>query len=151
MTRVRLCIPLSRGNNGRCPGNDRKETSTCMGSQCRRGSGRMSPWSDWSPCSVTCGLGDETRTRRCIRGNVLEAGSGSTPRTGLGVTPRTGQGVTPRIGQEATHMADCKWSYTSLRQCIMSTCGKGEYAARNSGFVSVISENIYVRQHGVYQ
>ena len=26
----------------------------------------LSPWTDWTPCSKTCGTGDRTRTRNCV-------------------------------------------------------------------------------------
>lgn len=29
-------------------------------------SGVWSCWTDWSPCSVTCGLGKKSRTRDCL-------------------------------------------------------------------------------------
>ncbi len=26
----------------------------------------LSPWTDWTPCSKSCGTGDRTRTRNCV-------------------------------------------------------------------------------------
>lgn len=49
-------------------------TRSCNTHRCR---GEWSCWTDWSPCSVTCGLGVETRTRECRNpGSMDTAGAG---------------------------------------------------------------------------
>jgi len=44
---------------------DSFETEACS-STCEKKHG---DWSDWSPCSLTCGVGEKTRTRKCLQGN----------------------------------------------------------------------------------
>ena len=39
-------------------------TDSCSGQGCIF----LSPWTSWNSCSVSCGLGEQTRSRTCVQG-----------------------------------------------------------------------------------
>ncbi|XP_063244172.1 uncharacterized protein LOC134543199 isoform X2 [Bacillus rossius redtenbacheri] len=59
-----------------CHGRD-LERQPCAGSACAaRQGGEWSGWSDWSPCSSSCGRGFTSRIRRCGTERANSSGSG---------------------------------------------------------------------------
>uniref|UniRef100_H2Y3E3 Hemicentin-1 n=1 Tax=Ciona intestinalis TaxID=7719 RepID=H2Y3E3_CIOIN len=63
MIRTRSCLPDGVGCADMGPSS---ESSSCNIQQCPE----WSEWYPWQQCSVTCGVGQQTRTRECINGNV---------------------------------------------------------------------------------
>ncbi|XP_078487952.1 uncharacterized protein LOC100179634 isoform X3 [Ciona intestinalis] len=63
MIRTRTCLPDGVGCADMGPSS---ESSSCNIQQCPE----WSEWYPWQQCSVTCGVGQQTRTRECINGNV---------------------------------------------------------------------------------
>ncbi|XP_062599842.1 coadhesin-like, partial [Saccostrea cucullata] len=71
--RLRSCSNPSPAGGGKdCVGN-LHETQSCSQTPCPVDGG-WSSWTDWSSCSVTCGSGQETRTRTCNRPAPLYGG-----------------------------------------------------------------------------
>ena len=63
------------GNGAPCPGDDElTKVEACYNDECAKPC-EMSEWSDYGPCSVTCGAGYSVRTRRVVRDPV----NGGTP------------------------------------------------------------------------
>jgi len=56
--RTRFCL------NGKCVGEDMEEMPCQEQAHCAL-DGRFSDWSEWGQCSVSCGVGEATRTRLC--------------------------------------------------------------------------------------
>ncbi|XP_069119936.1 uncharacterized protein [Argopecten irradians] len=62
--RIRTCDNPSPGNGGKaCKGGD-QDGRACTNVECPINGG-WSTWSDFGPCSVTCGPGHRTKTRTC--------------------------------------------------------------------------------------
>nr|CAB3266607.1 SCO-spondin [Phallusia mammillata] len=64
MERRRVCLNGIPGEGG-CPGTV-NDVSDCAVESCPVG--RWSLWSEWSPCSSSCGVGVKSRDRQCIDG-----------------------------------------------------------------------------------
>merc|ERR1719239_1243182 len=64
-TRTRTCLSQSTAP---CQGQDLTNTVSCNEQQCRA---KMSQWSNWSNCPVTCGTGQRTRSRTCSTANSI--------------------------------------------------------------------------------
>merc|ERR1712179_796017 len=58
-SRSRSCIPPQNGGFS-CP----SDTQECDNGPCPVDGG-FSTWDEWGPCTVECGGGDQTRSRRC--------------------------------------------------------------------------------------
>ncbi|XP_035657355.1 netrin receptor UNC5A-like [Branchiostoma floridae] len=65
-TRDRSCTNPAPAHGGvKCDGRSDQETQACdTGVSCQVDGG-WSDWSPWSACSVTCGVGEQTRDRSC--------------------------------------------------------------------------------------
>lgn len=61
--RTRVCERNS------CEGTT-KMARACNTQPCEGFTAQWSCWTDWSPCSVSCGVGKKTRTRRCLSTSV---------------------------------------------------------------------------------
>ena len=59
--RTRECGLRNRNSENPCL-KPLEETRKCNELPCPI----FGPWSEWSPCSVTCGGGNQTRTRECL-------------------------------------------------------------------------------------
>ncbi|CAG2214239.1 Hemicentin-1,Coadhesin,Thrombospondin-2,Thrombospondin-1,Mucin-like protein [Mytilus edulis] len=63
-TKTRSCSNPAPNHGGEDCGNDDSATQTCTKHECPI-NGRWSDWSPWNTCSVTCGVGTQTKTRSC--------------------------------------------------------------------------------------
>lgn len=60
----------SPGNGGACLPSDLEETQACNTQSCKTNSDldcQLGPWSAWDECSVTCGVGETSRSRQVAR------------------------------------------------------------------------------------
>ena len=73
--RTRECGLLSKGTNNPCK-QTLIEVNKCNVLPCPS----FGPWSSWSPCSVTCGGGNQTRRRECLPPNEVTGGSAAKQR-----------------------------------------------------------------------
>ena len=73
--RTRECGLLSKGTNNPCK-QTLIEVNKCNVLPCPS----FGPWSSWSPCSVTCGGGNQTRMRECLPPNEVTGGSAAKQR-----------------------------------------------------------------------
>ena len=98
--RLRVCDnPVPRGGGKSCVGNH-IESSTCNNMACLV-NGDWSLWGAWTPCTVSCGRGLQTRDRSCY--NTLSANGGS---------KCSGDGTSSREGntqQCPTQTSPTKW------------------------------------------
>ena len=64
-TRVRECAQPRYGDepSSACGVGDRNETTACNQSPCPT----WTPWTEWTPCSASCGGGTQHRARECVK------------------------------------------------------------------------------------
>uniref|UniRef100_A0A8C4HKV4 Adhesion G protein-coupled receptor B2 n=1 Tax=Dicentrarchus labrax TaxID=13489 RepID=A0A8C4HKV4_DICLA len=150
--RTRSCVSSPYGTL--CSGALREtrmcnNTASCPGEPGITGSvhGLWEEWSSWSLCSVTCGRGSRTRTRKCVNGggavacgrpdiqtklcNIavcpvegqwLEWG----PWSGCSVTCNTGTQERQRRCSASVHgWAECKGLHQESRECTNPSCSGG--------------------------
>lgn len=63
-SRTRSCTNPAPKNGGRSCSGQASESRICGRRTCPVG--QFTEWSNWSPCSVTCGRGVTQRTRQCL-------------------------------------------------------------------------------------
>ncbi|UMM42765.1 hypothetical protein L5515_018465 [Caenorhabditis briggsae] len=115
-SRTRFCAnPKPSQGGAQCSGSD-FELNPCFDpARCHLRDGGWSIWSDWSPCSASCGFGVQTRDRTC-----------SSPE------PRGGQLCTGLAHQTSLcdlpacdHESDGEWSAWNEWSGCMGNCGFG--------------------------
>ncbi|XP_037330274.2 adhesion G protein-coupled receptor B2 isoform X3 [Pungitius pungitius] len=150
--RTRSCVSSPYGTL--CSGALREtrmcnNTATCPGEPGSTGSvhGLWEEWSLWSLCSVTCGRGSRTRTRKCVKEGVAVACGRPEIQTKLcniAVCPVEGQwlewglwsrcSVTCNTGSEQRQRrcsasvhgwAECKGPHQESRECTNPSCSGG--------------------------
>merc|ERR1712226_217434 len=73
-TRDRQCDNPPPSNGGAdCNPNERVDTRPCTSGNCPVDGG-WTGWSSWSSCSVSCGMGEETRNRECLNPEPANGG-----------------------------------------------------------------------------
>ncbi|XP_066297373.1 uncharacterized protein [Branchiostoma lanceolatum] len=121
-SRSRSCDnPRPLGGGANCTGNS-EETQVCdTGQQCPV-DGNWSPWTFWSSCDVTCGFGNQSRSRSCDNPRPLGGGANCTGNSEETQVCDTGQQC-PVNGN---------WSeWTSWSSCNV-TCGLGNHSRSRS-------------------
>ncbi|XP_077937263.1 brain-specific angiogenesis inhibitor 2 isoform X32 [Gasterosteus aculeatus] len=152
--RTRSCVSSPYGTL--CSGALREtrmcnNTATCPGEPGSTGTGSVhglwEEWSLWSLCSVTCGRGSRTRTRKCVKEGVAVACGRPEIQTKLcniAVCPVEGQwlewglwsrcSVTCNTGSEQRQRrcsasvhgwAECKGPHQESRECTNPSCSGG--------------------------
>ncbi|XP_078333125.1 SCO-spondin-like isoform X2 [Crassostrea virginica] len=110
--RKRLCDNPSASHGGKvCSGSD-SAVEQCVNSLGI--DGNWTSWSSWTPCSVTCGTGIETRTRNC---------SNPTPENGGQAC--SGQGIDTRQCNNTACTVDGHWSEWNPWSTCSSNAGSG--------------------------
>uniref|UniRef100_A0A8C4HKH5 Adhesion G protein-coupled receptor B2 n=1 Tax=Dicentrarchus labrax TaxID=13489 RepID=A0A8C4HKH5_DICLA len=148
--RTRSCVSSPYGTL--CSGALR-ETRMCNNTASCPVHGLWEEWSSWSLCSVTCGRGSRTRTRKCVNGggavacgrpdiqtklcNIavcpvegqwLEWG----PWSGCSVTCNTGTQERQRRCSASVHgWAECKGLHQESRECTNPSCSGGNWGSWN--------------------
>ncbi|XP_047200119.1 adhesion G protein-coupled receptor B2 isoform X16 [Hippoglossus stenolepis] len=150
--RTRSCVSSPYGTL--CSGALREtrmcnNTASCPGDPGITGSvhGLWDEWSSWSLCSVTCGRGSRTRTRKCVKGGEAVACGRPDIQTKLcniAVCPVEGQWLEwapwskcsatcntgtqerqRRCSSSAHGWAECKGPHQESRDCVNPSCGGG--------------------------
>ncbi|XP_029919408.1 adhesion G protein-coupled receptor B2 isoform X5 [Myripristis murdjan] len=150
--RTRSCVSSPYGTL--CSGALREtrmcnNTASCPGEPGITGSvhGLWEEWSSWSLCSVTCGRGSRTRTRKCVNGGgATPCGRPETqtklcniavcpvegqwldwaPWSRCSVTCNTGTQQRQRRCSSSVHgWAECKGPHQESRECTNPACGGG--------------------------
>ncbi|XP_042292618.1 adhesion G protein-coupled receptor B2 isoform X13 [Thunnus maccoyii] len=150
--RTRSCVSSPYGTL--CSGALREtrmcnNTASCPGEPGITGSvhGLWEEWSSWSLCSVTCGRGSRTRTRKCVNGGgVVACGRPETqtklcniavcpvegqwlewgPWSKCSVTCNTGSQQRQRRCSASVHgWAECKGPHQESRECTNPSCSGG--------------------------
>ncbi|KAK5855305.1 hypothetical protein PBY51_005415 [Eleginops maclovinus] len=150
--RTRSCVSSPYGTL--CSGALREtrmcnNTASCPGDPGITGSvhGLWEEWSSWSLCSVTCGRGSRTRTRKCVNGSAAMACGYPEVQTKLcniavcpvegqwlewgpwskcSVTCNTGSQQRQRRCSASVHgWAECKGPHQESRECTNPSCSGG--------------------------
>ncbi|XP_029919409.1 adhesion G protein-coupled receptor B2 isoform X6 [Myripristis murdjan] len=142
--RTRSCVSSPYGTL--CSGALR-ETRMCNNTASCPVHGLWEEWSSWSLCSVTCGRGSRTRTRKCVNGGgATPCGRPETqtklcniavcpvegqwldwaPWSRCSVTCNTGTQQRQRRCSSSVHgWAECKGPHQESRECTNPACGGG--------------------------
>uniref|UniRef100_A0A672F9Q3 Uncharacterized protein n=1 Tax=Salarias fasciatus TaxID=181472 RepID=A0A672F9Q3_SALFA len=115
--RTRSCSSPPPKNGGRKCEGEKNQVKPCNTRPCVDGG--WTPWSVWSDCSVTCGLGTHVRTRACINPPPRNNGSA------CGGADRESDALTPPLSPDDL----CPWSPWS--PCSRS-CGAGSATRRRA-------------------
>ncbi|KAF3707618.1 Adhesion G protein-coupled receptor B2 [Channa argus] len=148
--RTRSCVSSPYGTL--CSGALREtrmcnNSASCPGEPGIMGSvhGLWEEWSSWSLCSVTCGRGSRTRTRKCVNGDgACEQPETQTKLCNIAVCPVEGQwlewgpwsrcSVTCNTGTQQRQRrcsasvhgwAECKGPHQESRECTNPSCNGG--------------------------
>ncbi|XP_067112421.1 LOW QUALITY PROTEIN: adhesion G protein-coupled receptor B2 [Osmerus mordax] len=149
--RTRSCVSSPYGTL--CSGALREtrmcnNTATCPGEPgLIAAHGLWEEWSSWSLCSVTCGRGSRTRSRKCVSGGGAEACGAPESQSKLcniavcpvegqwldwapwsrcSVSCSTGSQLRQRRCSVSVHgWAECKGAHQESRECTNPSCGGG--------------------------
>ena len=113
-SRTRTCSAPYPALGGEICSGAHISTQACGSSNCRV-DGKWTAWSSWSPCSKTCGGGQESRTRTC---------SDPFPKFGGKVCPGAHL-KTQSCGSENCQV-DGNWANWSAWSSCSETCGEGQ-------------------------
>ncbi|XP_038068317.1 uncharacterized protein LOC119737785 isoform X1 [Patiria miniata] len=118
--RVRTCTdPPAQHGGADCSGED-AEVESCGDGACRR-DGNWAQWTEWSPCSKTCGFGNKTRERTC---------SDPPPSSGGDDCPGVGMPANHFQQEDCMDVYDCpvdgNWTEWSAWGNCTVLCGGGE-------------------------
>ncbi|NXE93210.1 AGRB2 protein, partial [Menura novaehollandiae] len=140
--RTRSCVSSPYGTL--CSGLLR-ETRTCNNTATCPVPGAWEEWSPWSLCSVTCGRGARTRTRRCVAsrrgGNACEGPELQAKPCNIAICPVEGQWLewgawsrcsvtcangtqqrTRKCSVSAHGWAECRGAHADARECSNPAC-----------------------------
>ncbi|XP_041900730.1 adhesion G protein-coupled receptor B2-like [Corvus kubaryi] len=140
--RTRSCVSSPYGTL--CSGLLR-ETRTCNNTATCPVPGAWEEWSPWSLCSVTCGRGARTRTRRCVAsrrgGKACEGPELQAKPCNIAICPVEGQWLewgawsrcsvtcangtqqrTRKCSVSAHGWAECRGAHADARECSNPTC-----------------------------
>uniref|UniRef100_A0A8B9NZM4 Adhesion G protein-coupled receptor B2 n=1 Tax=Apteryx owenii TaxID=8824 RepID=A0A8B9NZM4_APTOW len=140
--RTRSCVSSPYGTL--CSGLLR-ETRTCNNTATCPVHGAWEEWSPWSLCSVTCGRGARTRTRRCVApqhgGKACEGPEVQAKPCNIAICPVEGQWLewgawsrcsvtcsngtqqrTRKCSVSAHSWAECRGAHADARECSNPTC-----------------------------
>ncbi|XP_068773617.1 adhesion G protein-coupled receptor B2 isoform X2 [Struthio camelus] len=140
--RTRSCVSSPYGTL--CSGLLR-ETRTCNNTATCPVHGAWEEWSPWSLCSVTCGRGARTRTRRCVApqhgGKACEGPEVQAKPCNIAICPVEGQWLewgawsrcsvtcsngtqqrTRKCSVSAHAWAECRGAHADARECSNPTC-----------------------------
>eukprot|EP00929_Paragymnodinium_shiwhaense_P017134 TRINITY_DN1260_c0_g2_i1.p1 TRINITY_DN1260_c0_g2~~TRINITY_DN1260_c0_g2_i1.p1 ORF type:complete len:1993 (+),score=486.90 TRINITY_DN1260_c0_g2_i1:90-6068(+) len=117
---------VMHGSN--CARTSLHETKSCWAEPCPRqgptdADCKLSEWSQWTPCSITCGTGVRTATRKVIRECSSEAG--------LACTEAALERAAPCQVKECREQ-DCEWYDWSKWSGCSCSCGGGSKRRKRS-------------------
>eukprot|EP00928_Gymnodinium_smaydae_P064666 TRINITY_DN4794_c0_g2_i1.p1 TRINITY_DN4794_c0_g2~~TRINITY_DN4794_c0_g2_i1.p1 ORF type:complete len:1188 (-),score=266.17 TRINITY_DN4794_c0_g2_i1:180-3743(-) len=112
--RVRQIHEFPKNGGVPCP-SALAETQACNVEACSTKDCELAPWQDWTSCSATCGVGQQTR-HRDVREFRSSGGSGC----GDELSETRG------CNHEPCEMVDCEWDVWNDWSACSSTCGGGQ-------------------------